>query len=88
MKSKKQKTCDLCGQEIEGAGVQESFEGEDKVFCGEDCARAYRDMHEHTRVGEGSNGSSQEGDKGVVDYIGGAGHFVAGRERPLRRCGA
>ena len=65
MKSKKRMTCDLCGQEIEGAGVQKSFEGEDRIFCGEDCARAYRDMHEHSQVGEGSSGSGKESKEGV-----------------------
>jgi heavy metal translocating P-type ATPase len=71
MKPKKQKACDLCGQEIEGTGVQESFEGEDKTFCGEDCARAYRDMHEHTRVGDRANGSGEEGKErvGFADLI-------------------
>ncbi|MFN2241839.1 MAG: hypothetical protein ACK2U2_06090, partial [Anaerolineae bacterium] len=48
MAKSKPQTCDLCGQEIKGPGVRESFDGGERIFCSEGCARAYRDMHQHS----------------------------------------
>ena len=68
MAKSKGKTCDLCGQDIEGAGVQESFDGEEKSFCGEDCARAYRDMQQLGPVDEKGSGSGAK-KEGLTDLI-------------------
>ena len=58
MAKSKPQTCDLCGQEIKGPGVRKSFDGGERTFCSEGCARAYRDMHQHSAAGEESPESS------------------------------
>ena len=68
MAKSKTQTCDLCGQEIEGPGVRESLDGEERTFCSEGCARAYRDMHQHSAADEESPESG--GKKvGLTDLI-------------------
>ncbi len=68
VKESKRQTCALCKQDIEGPGIRESFEGEEKTFCSKDCARAYRDMHEYSQADDGTAGSGREG-PGFADLI-------------------
>ena len=68
MAKSKRQACDLCGQEIKGSGVRDSFDGKEKTFCGEDCARAYRDMHMVSQPEEGAEGSGERG-PGFADLI-------------------
>jgi heavy metal translocating P-type ATPase len=67
-KESKRQTCALCKQAIEGSGIRESFEGEERTFCSKDCARAYRDMHEYGQADDGTAGSGREG-AGFTDLI-------------------
>jgi heavy metal translocating P-type ATPase len=67
-KGSKRQTCALCTQEIEGAGVQESFDGEEKTFCSEGCARAYRDMHTDQKA-QTSSGEPAGKRPGFTDLI-------------------
>jgi heavy metal translocating P-type ATPase len=41
------KTCDLCGLKIEGLPVTQTFDGEEKHFCCQGCARVYQVAHEN-----------------------------------------
>jgi heavy metal translocating P-type ATPase len=67
-KESKRRTCALCKQEIEGAGVQDSYDREEKTFCSEGCARAYRDMHQHSSSDQESLGSGMK-KMGLTDLI-------------------
>jgi len=40
-------TCDLCGLEIDGPPVAQSFDGEEKHFCCHGCARVYQVAHDN-----------------------------------------
>jgi heavy metal translocating P-type ATPase len=44
---KQAETCDLCGLKINGAPVVRSFDGEEKHFCCEGCARVYQVAHDN-----------------------------------------
>ncbi len=37
--------CDLCGSEIQKEPVRKNFDGEEKVFCCDGCARVYGEAH-------------------------------------------
>jgi heavy metal translocating P-type ATPase len=67
-KEHRRQTCALCNQEIEGRGIQDSFDGEEKTFCSEGCVRAYRDMHTQQSV-EASSGESAAKRSGFTDLI-------------------
>jgi len=67
-KENRRQTCALCNQEIEGPGIQDSFDGEEKTFCSEGCARAYRDMRTHQKA-EASSGESAAKRPGFTDLI-------------------
>jgi heavy metal translocating P-type ATPase len=67
-KERRRQTCALCNQEIEESGVQDSFDGEEKLFCSAGCARAYRDMHQIGSTDEESPGSGIE-KAGLTDLI-------------------
>ncbi|MDH4137294.1 MAG: heavy metal translocating P-type ATPase metal-binding domain-containing protein, partial [Anaerolineae bacterium] len=41
------KTCDLCGLKIEGLPVIKNFDGAEKHFCCQGCARVYQVAHEN-----------------------------------------
>lgn len=47
MVSKVKLTCDLCGEQIDGKPVVRAFDGEEKHFCCEGCARIYQLAHEN-----------------------------------------
>jgi heavy metal translocating P-type ATPase len=65
---KKRQTCALCNQEIKGSGVQGLFDGERKTFCGEDCARAYSDLH-YQQKNETTSSESAGRSRGFTDLI-------------------
>ena len=67
-KGNRRQTCALCTQEIEGPGIQASFDGEEKSFCSEGCARAYRDMHKHQEP-EASSDKAAGKRPGFTDLI-------------------
>jgi heavy metal translocating P-type ATPase len=43
-------TCDLCGLKIDGPPVVRTFEGEEKRFCCQGCARVYQVAHENNML--------------------------------------
>ncbi|MGD8625768.1 MAG: cation-translocating P-type ATPase [Anaerolineae bacterium] len=61
-------TCALCHEKIEGIGVRDSTGGEEKTFCSKGCARAYRDMHEHSSTDDESLGSGLK-QVGLTDLV-------------------
>jgi len=67
-KGSRRQTCALCTQEIKGSAIRESFDGEEKTFCSEGCARAYRDMHQSSSAGQQSPGPDQK-KVGLTDLI-------------------
>ena len=67
-KEKQRQTCVLCGEEIDGPGIREPFDGEEKTFCSEGCARAYRDVHAHQQD-ETSSSESVGTRPGFTDLI-------------------
>ncbi|MEJ2734395.1 MAG: cation-translocating P-type ATPase [Anaerolineae bacterium] len=67
-KESKRQTCALCTREIEGTGIQDSLDGEEKTFCSEGCVQAYRDMHKHQET-ETDSGESAAKRSSFTDLI-------------------
>jgi heavy metal translocating P-type ATPase len=67
-KKSKRQTCALCTREIEGTGIQDSLDGEEKTFCSEGCVQAYRDMHKHQEI-ETDSGESAAKRSSFTDLI-------------------
>ena len=57
---KKQESCDLCGLAIEGPPVIKVFDGVEKHFCCQGCARVYTVAHENDLLGSGQGRPSAQ----------------------------